>query len=145
MVRLLFSTKTDHVSIQFFRYLIVGGLAFIVDYSLLNLFTDYLGVHYLISQVIGYIAGLFINYFLSIRWVFNNRNVENKRHEFLIFAFIGLIGLGINTFVLWVFKEHLFMLLINTVPEYHQRYSKLAATALVFAWNFIARKLTLFR
>jgi putative flippase GtrA len=145
MIRHLFSLKTDKVSVQFFRYLIVGGLAFIVDYSLLNFFTDSVGIHYLISQIIGYTAGLFLNYYLSVRWVFSTRNIEKQHHEFLIFAFIGLIGLGINTFVLWVFKEHLFMLFFNNVPDHHQRYSKLFATALVFAWNFIARKITLFR
>ncbi len=139
------TSKTNNTTHQFIRYLFVGGAAFCVDYFILNFFTEILEIHYLISQIYGFIAGLFVNYLLSIKWVFSNRSLQNSKHEFLIFTFIGIIGLLINTFILWTFKEYIFYTLLNYVPEHHQRYSKLIATGVVFLWNFFARKLTLFK
>ena len=89
----LIKNQTDSTHIQFFRYIFVGGAAFIVDFVSLFIFTDVFGVYYLISAAIAFILGLIANYALSISWVFNKRTLDNKLSEFTIFAFIGIIGI----------------------------------------------------
>ncbi|MEN4017347.1 MAG: GtrA family protein [Methanobacterium sp.] len=132
----LIKNQTDRTHIQFFRYIFVGGVAFIVDFSSLFIFTDIFGVFYLISAAIAFILGLIANYALSISWVFNKRTLDNKLSEFTIFAFIGVIGIFLNVLIIYVFTEYagLFYLL-----------SKIIAAALILFWNFSARKITLFR
>ncbi len=131
----LLKNETNNTLIQLFRYTFVGGFAFIVDFSLLFALTELMGIHYLISAAIALTAGLIINYFLSILWVFDKRKLVNKSIEFTLFAVIGIVGLGLNELFIWVFTEFagLYYLL-----------SKIVSTGIVYLWNFFARKYTLF-
>ncbi len=134
--RKLLTRSTDKTGIQFFRYIFVGGVAFLVDFTSLYVLTDYFGIFYLISAAIAFILGLIINYILSINWVFNRRTLDNKTIEFSVFAFIGIIGLGLNELFIWFFTAELsFFYLI----------SKILAAIIILFWNFFARKLTLFK
>jgi putative flippase GtrA len=130
-----FSGKTNNTFLQLFRYTFVGGLAFLVDFSTLFALTEYLHVHYLVSAAISFVLGLIINYFLSIKWVFNNRKIENRLLEFLFFTLIGLIGLGLNELFLWILTD---LLLV------YYLLSKIITTFIVYFWNFFARKIILF-
>jgi len=127
----LFVKKTHNTKIQFFRYLVVGLIAFGVDFGTLYVMTDFLNVHYLVSNVFGFIAGLFSNYFLSIHWVFANRKIKNRQKEFAAFAMVGLIGLMINQLVMWSMTD---------IAGIYYMNSKIVATGVVFFWNFFGRK-----
>lgn len=129
----LFINSTDNAYIQLFRYLFIGGFAFLVDFGLLYLLTDHVHLPYLHSACFSFIAGLTVNYFLSIKWVFNkdNKDVSSAFTDFLGFAIIGLIGLGLNALIMWIATEH-----IGT----HYLVSKIISTIMVFFWNFIGRK-----
>ena len=131
----LFEDKTNSTLIQLFRYTFVGGLAFLIDFGTLFILTEYFKVHYLISAGIGFIFGLITNYYLSVKWVFNSRNVKNKGLEFLLFSVIGLVGLGFNELFLWILTD---ILLI------YYLLSKVITIILVYLWNFFARKYILF-
>ena len=132
---LLFLKETDNWFIQLFRYCFVGGLAFIVDYGLLVLLTEVCGLHYLISATISFIAGLIVNYLLSTSWIFRKSKLENKWAEFIVFAIIGVIGLGLNNLLLYLFTD---------IIHIHYMISKLITTGIVMIWNFGARKIILF-
>ena len=128
--------KTDKTHIQMFRYLFVGGAAFIVDFLSLFILTDFFGIYYLISAAIAFIIGLIANYFLSISWVFNKRKLKNRHIEFGMFAIIGIIGLGFNEIFIWFFTQDL---------QIYYLISKIFAAIIILFWNFFARKYILFR
>jgi putative flippase GtrA len=132
----LFRDKTDSTLIQLFRYGFVGGMAFLVDYGTLYVLTEFLGLHYLLSATIAFVIGLVTNYLLSIAWVFNSRKSGSRWVEFTVFALIGIIGLGLNALVMYLCTDFLGM---------HYLISKLVSTAIVFFWNFFARKTILFK
>ena len=93
--------KTENGYVQFFRYIVVSGLSLFVDFVLLYLFTEFVGLNYLISAIIGYSFGMVVNYLLSIFWVFHTRKYKKKTMiEFTIFVIIGLLGLGLNELLL---------------------------------------------
>jgi len=131
----LLKGKTGNIWIQIFRYLFSGGVAFIVDYSALYALTEWGGLHYLLSSSISFMLGLIVTYVFSILWIFDVRSREKKWEEFLIFAGIGLVGLGLT---------ELFMYLFTSVIGLHYLVSKIITTILVTAWNFSAKKLLLF-
>lgn len=121
---------------QIVRYATVGGLAFLIDSSILISLTELAHIHYLISAAIGFIVSLAVHYMLSIRWVFSYRSLENPHAEFAIFTGIGIIGLALTEFLLWFITEKI---------GFHYMISKLFAVGIVFLFNYYARKYTLFR
>lgn len=129
----IFYKSTNNILIQLIRYFFVGGTAFIVDFGLLASLTEFAMMPYQLSACIGFLGGLTVNYFLSIIWVFGSKaDTPNSRlAEFFIFALIGIIGLGLNALILWVFTELLM---------FHYLASKIISAIIVFAWNFLARR-----
>ena len=136
MIDKLFKNKTNNISIQLFRYTFVGGIAFIFDFSSLYILTEYLNLHYLVSAAIASLIGLSINYSLCVLWVFEKRAIRSKYAEFVIFALIGIVGLVLNELFIWFFTE---------ITGLHYLVSKSISTMIVFSWNFLAKKFTLFR
>ena len=133
----IFITPTKNGFIQFFRYIFVGGIATIVDWGVLYVLTDFAHIHYLISTVIAFIAGLTVNYFLSKILVFKaNEARVNATVEFLIYAAIGLIGLGITALIMFVFTDYFSL---------HYMISKIIATIIVLIWNYVARKIIIYK
>ncbi len=135
IVHILFIDETDNSFIQLFRYLFVGGFAFVVDFGLLFLLTDYFSFHYIVSATISFIAGLMVNYLLSTRWIFRHSRLKSKVAEFTIYTLIGVVGLLLNDILIYVFTEF---------AHFHYLVSKLLTTVLVMLWNFFGRKIVLF-
>ena len=131
----LFRDHTNKTRIQLFRYIFVGGAAFLVDFTSLFILTQYFGIFYLISAAVAFILGLIANYFLSVKWVFNNRKLENRSFEFGVFAIIGMVGLGLNEFLIWFFTQDI---------QIFYLFSKILAAVIILFWNFFARKFILF-
>lgn len=132
----LFYGSTDKLLVQFVRYFFVGGFAFVVDFGLLYILTEYARLHYLLSATLSFIAGLLVNYIISCLWVFNGSKFKNRLVEFLFFAAIGVVGLALNDTLIWLFTD-----CIGT----HYMFSKIVAAAMVYLWNFFARKYLVFR
>ena len=130
-IKKLFKEKTDNTFIQFFRYLFVGGFAAVVNIGMLYVFTDILHLYYLISNILSFILGLVVNYLLSKKFVFQDETSISKTKEFIIYAIIGVIGLGLDTLFVWLFTD---------ITKIYYMLSKLISTAIVFIWNFGARK-----
>ena len=120
--------KTTNLFIQFFRYTLVGGLAFVVDLVLLFVLTEYAHWHYLVSATL-------VNYILSTQWIFRSSKIKNKKIEFILFGLIGVIGLGLNNVLLYFFTD--------LIGLYYML-SKLITAVLVYAWNFLGRRYFLF-
>ena len=119
------------------RYFLASGVALAIDLGLLIGLTEIAHLHYQTAAAIGFTAGLVAIYLMSILWVFENRTLAgHQTAEFVLFALIGVVGLGINHAVLW--------LLAGTIGV-HYLAAKAVSVAIVFAWNFLARKATLFQ
>lgn len=119
---------------QLFRFGIVGGIAFLIDYSVLFICTEYLGIYYLISSFISFTVSTVFNYIASVRWVFDVNQKKSQRRNFVLFIVFSVIGLGINQCIMWfgVEKLDLYYMLV-----------KIGATAIVMVFNFVTRKMFL--
>ena len=106
-IKSLFVGDTDNTFIQFFRYCFVGGFAFVVDFGVMTLLTEVFSVYPVVSSTVSFVAGLLVNYLLSTFWIFKNSKIKNRFAEFLAFALIGVIGLGINAAIIWLFQNPL--------------------------------------
>lgn len=121
---------------QIIKFGFVGGSAFLIDYGVLFVLTEFFGIYYLVSSTISFALSVIYNYILSVKWVFDVKGSRSKGQEFIVFLVLSIIGLGINQIVMWI-----------TVEKLHIYYmiSKIGATAIVMVYNFVTRKLFLER
>ena len=138
----LFVCKTNQTYLQFIRYLGVGALAAAVNIGLLAFFKEVLSLDYLLANVFGFMGGLTINYLLSRVLVFSADGVQDKTFEFTFYALIGVLGLALDTILLWVGTQLIVHYWGETpflgIKAY--LFAKIISTGLVFIWNFGARK-----
>lgn len=116
---------------QFAQYFWVALIGLSFDFGSLVFLTEVVGLNYLVSAGLGFSVGLVVNFFLSERFVFRDPSIASSRLRFALYALIGAIGLGILSFLMWVLVESL------GIPYV---VSKVFATAVVYAWNFFARR-----
>ena len=121
-------------ALEFVRYLGCSVVALAVDASLYALGLR-LGLAYPAAACAGFACGLATAYFLSVRFAFKERSVENTRVEFVIFAAVGLVGLLLTECLLW---------LQIGVFGTSALVAKVGAAGGVFMFNFLARKALLF-
>ena len=131
MINKLFKDPTDDIFLQLFRYIFVGGTAFVVDFFFLYFFSDICGIYYLISAVLSFIISVLVNYIMSTKWVFNQDNIENKVLEFNLFILISTIGLGFTEILLYFFTD---------IVGLYYLISKIISAIIVLFWNFLARR-----
>jgi putative flippase GtrA len=128
--------RADRTAVSLFRSIPSSSVSFALDFGILVLLTEAVGLHYLISNAIGFMAGTTLNYVLCIFWVFSKRRIRHRHLEYWIFILIGASGVGLNEILIWIFTEHLHIYYI---------YSKIIAGCTVFFYNFFTRKHLLFR
>ena len=139
--------KPNSTAAQFIRYVFVGGGAAFVQWGLLVLLKEVVGLDANIANAVGFIGGLVFNYIISTLWVFDNSSVKNKAAEFTAFALIGVVGLGINQVMIWLFDKALSdsKLFGGLIPaDRYYLVGQVLATGIAFFWNFFARKYLLY-
>ena len=134
-IKSLLIEPSANVMIQVFRALFVGGIAFVADAAFLWALS-LTGLYYLICAVFGFLIGVGTNYILSVKFVFKEKAPIGRVGEIAVYIIVGVIGLGLTVLFMWFFTE---------VVGLFFMVSRGIAAVLVFAWNFIIRKITLYR
>lgn len=120
--------------LKFIKFGAVGISGIFVDFGVTYLCKEILKIPKYISNAIGFTLAASTNYILNRVWTFQSQNPEIAV-EYIKFFVVSLIGLGINTLVLWTlvskFKRHFYL-------------SKLFAIAVTMIWNFLANLLYTF-
>ena len=136
-LRGLLVEPTTNGLLQFLRYCLVGGVATVVDWSVLYVLTAYCGIYHLVSSVASFVAGLVANFVLSKALVFAASDARGTAAtEFLGYAAIGAAGLAMTEAILFLLTDCLSL---------HFMLSKAVATVVVLGWNYVARKRLLYR
>lgn len=117
------------------RYFAASALALAIDFGIYVGLIRVAGVHYLIAAPLGFALGLATIYLLSIRWVFKERRLVDRRAEFALFALIGLAGMALNQGILFAAVQWL---------AASFEVAKIISAGMVFCFNFASRKLLLF-
>lgn len=130
----MFDLFQEDVFFKFLKFGIVGFSGLIVDFGLTWISKEKLGVQKYISNAIGFSFAATSNYFLNRTWTFNSVNPEIAL-EYSQFFFVSLIGLALNTLILW---------LIVTRLKFNFYLSKVFAIIVVMLWNFFANLLFTF-
>ena len=142
------SIKSNNIIYEFLRYCVVGGIAFVVDTGVLAfsreiIFRGNIGETVMaVSVAAGFIAGLTVNYILSIFLVFKTAGQQKKIRTikaFIGFALIGLIGLGLTELLMYLGVK-----IVGSAGFWYLLVKCFVAGA-VLIWNYIGRKIFVFK
>lgn len=120
--------------LELLRYFVASAAALGADVGLYRLGLRF-GWSYPLAALLGFCVGAVVAYVASVRWVFSARRVRNAGLEFGLFVAIGAGGLLLTELLLWIAIGRL------GLPP---MWAKLATSAAVFVFNFVARKILLF-
>ncbi len=119
---------------KFLKFGVVGFSGLFVDFGLTYLFKEVFHVQKYVSNAIGFMMAASSNYVLNRIWTFESTN-PNIALEYTEFIVISLIGLVINTLILY---------LLVSRWKINFYLSKVFAIAVVTLWNFFANLLFTF-
>jgi putative flippase GtrA len=118
---------------QFILYLIVGGLSFFVELAaFIGLRSASVAV--IPASVTSFIIATIANYLLSIALALVPGRFR-RGAELARFLGVVLVGLGLNTLVVWVLAYPL------AIPPV---VAKVSAVPIVLVWNYLGRRLFVF-
>ena len=111
---------------QIMKFGVVGVVATVIDFGIMNLLHYGLGLNILIANTSGFIVSLIFNYLASMKYVFAHKEGMIRRREFVIFVVLSVIVLALNAGL-----------------GLEANIAKICATALVMVYNFVTRKIFL--
>ena len=113
---------------KLFKFIIVGFSGLIIDFGLTFICKEKLNLNKYLSNSIGFLVAASSNYFLNRIWTFGSNNPEIIA-EFSSFFIVSIIGLLINSSILW---------LIHNKIEINFYLAKCGAIVITTLWNFFA-------
>jgi putative flippase GtrA len=113
---------------KFIKFGTVGLSGVFIDFGITYVCKEWIKIPKYVANAIGFTVAASSNYLFNRIWTFQSSNPQ-VAWEYTQFLIISLIGLGINTLVLWIL-----------VSRYNKPFylSKLFAIAVVTLWNFFA-------
>lgn len=137
------------------RFIICGGIATVVDMFVMgvvmycmqpSIYVSFLNAFInsptpstlatIVGTGVGFLVGLLVNYVLSILFVFNEKGNSKSTKGFIIFTVLSAIGLGINLVGMYIGFDLL---------GWNQWLVKVIVTIIVLIYNYISKKLLLFK
>ena len=120
--------------LKFVKFCVVGLSGLVIDYGITFTLKEKFKVQKYIANACGFITAASSNYLLNRIWTFQSNSPEIL-FEYSSFIVISAIGLGINTFILWVVIK-------NYKMNFY--YAKFIAILVTTLWNFFANYLFTF-
>lgn len=119
---------------KFLKFGVVGFSGLLIDFGVTYLFKEVFKVQKYLANAIGFMMAASSNYFFNRIWTFKSTN-PNIALEYSEFIVISLIGVGINTLILWLL-----------VSKYKINFylAKVFAIAVVTIWDFLANAFVTF-
>ena len=121
--------------LRFLKFGVVGVSGTVIDFGLTWVLKEKCGVKKFVANTIGFVVAASSNYVLNRIWTWGSHSTHVATEYFKFFG-VSVIGLGINTLILY---------LLNEKAHWNFWVSKVCATAVVMVWNFITRKMFLER
>ena len=125
---------------KFAKYLAVGVVGTLGDWSVFYLLIDLVGLYYPFAKVISYSVGTIINFFLNRRFTFQN-TYKKMHYQFVSFAVVAVIGLALQEAIMYVLVQYVFL---NNASIWVFA-ANVVATFCGFIWTFFANKKITFK
>ena len=127
---------------QFLSYFGVGGVSAIVEWAVFSFLIYYFNTPYMVAATFSFVVSTTTNWYLGKKISFKESKAykgKTSKEVFLVF-FVSAIGLGFNLILMYWFVDILGMAsnMLKTV-------AKIVSTGIVFMWNYLSRKLWVYK
>ena len=102
--------KQIELLVQIFKFIIVGGIATLIDWIIYYICYHFIGIAPLLANIISFSISVVYNFWASVKYV---------------------LGLGINELIIFLLHNQL---------SWNAMLVKIIATAIVMVFNFVTRK-----
>lgn len=116
------------ILLKLIKFGIVGFSGMIVDFGITIICKEKLKIQKYVSNAIGFTVAASTNWLLNRIWTFASNNPQILS-EYLRFLGVSVIGLGINTLILWMLTDKV---------KLNFYLSKVGAIGITTIWNFLA-------
>ncbi len=93
------------------------------------------GLFYTFSTMIAFLLATLVNFRLGRKFAFSKKSEETAKEAFFVYL-VSFIGLLMNLGLMYLFVSFLF---------WNEMLSKIIATGIAFFWNFLSRKLFIYK
>ncbi len=125
------------------RFLVTGGVCFLVELLTLVLLKKTLQMDTLIATPIAFLVSVALNYLLCVSWVFYSAKGAGRKAQ-VAFVVTSLIGLGLNELLMYLFRLAFGedAVLFTVLGKHFSMYmaNKTLATLIVTIFNYFAKK-----
>lgn len=116
------------------KYAIIGGISASIDFIIFSLLSNKFHIDYLLANIISVHCGIICSFILNRQYNFKIKDKTVKR--FITFYFIGILGLGVSTLLLYLLVD---------VSEWNKIVAKLLTIIVVALLQFILNKTITFK
>lgn len=125
---------TDRGISKFIKFGIVGILNTLINWTIFAIL-NFLGMYYIISNIIAYVIATINSYIWNSKWVFKYRG-EDKKETTGKFILLNLFGLSLNTVILYLFVD---------LMRFNKLIALVITTIIVMIINYILNKVWVFK
>lgn len=120
---------------EILRFLVSGGIAFLVSIGVLYLLTEVFDIWYLISSILSFLVTFIVSFVIQKNWTFKNRGLEGISSQIGMSLVMAIINLGLNTSMMYVFVEYIHL---------HYLSAQILATGLIAIETYFIYKYIIF-
>jgi putative flippase GtrA len=115
------------------RFAVVGATNTFVDVALFTALVSAMSMRPVIANAISYSAGMLNSYILNRSWTFRDSREASHRYQWLRFAAINLLILGISSLIIW-----------QAAPLIGPFKAKLASVVITFGFGYLLNRVFVF-
>ena len=138
----LSDTSSNKEIERFSRFLAVGAVGTLLDFSLLTLL-KLAGLPTLLANSLSFTAGLVNNFTWNRLWTFGDAIQPDWHRQLVQFTAVSLVGLALNNLIV-LSLEGIFGTMLGQ-PDWGYLPAKVIATGAVVFWNYFANRMWTFK
>lgn len=89
------------------RFLFSGGTSAAVNFFFLYVFTELLGIYYLISVVLSFLIAVCVSFYLQKFWTFKDDSKDEMHKQIIVYVVIAILNTCVNTSLVYFAVEYL--------------------------------------
>lgn len=132
---------------RFLKFMVVGAIGFVVDFSVFNIFRSGVGFSPEVSSVISFIAAVVSNFTFNRFWTYPDSRSKSIVGQLIQFGIVNVIGLIIRTTIFSLIHNPLADIFDELLPNFlvpgyivGENIALATVVLIVMFWNFFANR-----
>jgi putative flippase GtrA len=132
---------------RFIKFMVVGTIGFLVDFSVFNLCRSGIGISPEVSSVISFIVAVLSNFTFNRFWTYPDSRSKPILNQLAQFGLVNVVGLAIRTTIFALINAPLAQMAEKLVHDFvipgyviGENVALAIVVIIVMLWNFFANR-----